>query len=56
MDPKQQEIYLRLGPIYLEEGDQENAFRIYQQLVNNFPDAYAGHFFIGKIYAEQGKP
>ncbi len=53
-DPGQKEIYLRLGAIYMEKGDVENAFRIYQSLVREHPDAYAGHFFMGKIYYDQG--
>ncbi len=55
LDPKRKNIYLRLGPIYMEKGDYDNAFRVYSQLVKYFPKSYVGHFFLGKIYAEKGK-
>ncbi|MEE8430850.1 MAG: tetratricopeptide repeat protein [Candidatus Desulfatibia sp.] len=55
VDPRQQNIYLILGGIYMEESDLDKALKIYEQLVQNFPGSYAGHFFMGKIYATQGK-
>lgn len=54
-DPSQKEIYLVLGDIYMAEGKLGKVLKIYKQLVNKYPEFYAGHFFIGKIYAEQDK-
>ncbi len=48
-------VFLRLGDLYLEENDLDNAFRVYSELVKKFPDSYAGHFFIGKIYMIRGE-
>jgi len=53
MDPKQENIYLLLGSLYMQEGKLNMALKIYNQLVQNFPGSYAGHFFIGKIFTEQ---
>ena len=50
-DPKQETPFLRLGDLYLEDNDLDNAYRVYSSLLEHFPDSYAGHFFIGKIYA-----
>ena len=49
MDPKQKNIYLLLGGLYMQEEKLNRALKIYNQLVQNFPESYVGHFFIGKI-------
>ena len=53
LDPKQKNIYLLLGSIYLEQKKNSEALRVYKQLVHNFRGSYAGHFFIGKIYFDK---
>lgn len=50
-DPEQEMAFLRLGDLYLEKNDLDNAFRVYSKLLEHFPYSYAGHFFIGKIYS-----
>jgi tetratricopeptide (TPR) repeat protein len=47
----EESVFLRLGDIYLEENDLDNAFRVYSILVEKYPDSYAGHFYLGKIYS-----
>ena len=39
----------------MDESDPEKALKLYRQLLERFPDSYAAHFFIGKIYAGQGQ-
>lgn len=53
LDPKQKNVYLMLGRLYLEKQDQKNAFRIYSDLVKNFPDSYAGFFYLGRIHIQR---
>jgi tetratricopeptide (TPR) repeat protein len=50
-DPEKEMVFLRLGDLYLEENDLDNAMRVYSMLVEHFPQSYAGHFFLGKIYS-----
>ncbi len=52
---KEERVYLLLGGILMEEGELDDAFDLYQQLVELFPASFAGHFFLGKIHAEQGR-
>ena len=54
-DPSRENIYLILGSFYRTEGDLENALRVYGALVQNIPDSYAGHFFLGSIYSSNSK-
>lgn len=54
LDPKQKNVYLMLGRLYLEKDDQKKAFRVYNDLVRHFPDSYAGYFYLGRIHI-QGK-
>ena len=51
VDPKRETAFLRLGNLYLEGNDTENAYRVYSRLVEAFPYSYVGHFFLGKIHA-----
>ena len=53
---KEERVYLLLGNILMEEGDLDSALDLYQDLVEVFPASFAGHFFIGKIHAEKGRP
>jgi tetratricopeptide (TPR) repeat protein len=53
---KEERVHLLLGNILMEEGDLDRAMEIYQGLVTHFPGSFAGHFFIGKIYAENNQP
>lgn len=55
LDPRRKDVYVRLGPIYMDAGDYDNAWRVYHQLVERFPDAYVGYFFLGRIHAERGE-
>ena len=55
LDETQQNIYLLLGNLYLENNEPNNALAIYRSLIDHFPDAYAGYFYIGQIYAEQNQ-
>lgn len=55
IDPSQQNIYLILGNLYLGDNDLENALKVFEKLVQKFPDAYAGYFYLGEIYKDQKK-
>ncbi len=55
-DPKKEAIYTTLGRIYMTGSDLSNAYRVFKQLVDHFPASFVGHFYLGKIYALQGKP
>jgi tetratricopeptide (TPR) repeat protein len=54
LDESQKEIYLLLAGIYLQQDRDKDAMRVLKNLVQNFPETYSGHFFLGKIYARQG--
>jgi tetratricopeptide (TPR) repeat protein len=54
IDPKQENIYHQLGGIYIEEKDIEKALTLYNKMVQNIPDSYVGHFFLGKTLAQKG--
>lgn len=53
---KEERVYLLLGNILMDEGNFDDAFDIYQRLVDTFPASFAGHFFLGKIHAEKDRP
>ena len=50
-DSPKEMLFLRLGDLYLEDDDLDNAFRVYSRMVEHFPDSYVAHFFLGKIYS-----
>jgi tetratricopeptide (TPR) repeat protein len=54
LDPKQERIYSLLGGLYMEAGDLPRAKDLFNRLVVNFPASYAGHYYLGRINAEQG--
>jgi tetratricopeptide (TPR) repeat protein len=54
LDPGQQNVYLQLGGMYMEQEQWPQAKQVYEQLVKNFPGAYAGYFFLGRISAING--
>jgi len=51
---KEERVYLLLGSIWMDEGNLDQAFTVYQGLVDNFPASFAGYFFMGKIFSEKG--
>lgn len=53
LDPKQKNIYLLLGGLLIDDNDLYNAQAVYQALVQQFPEFYIGHFYLGKVYAAQ---
>ncbi|UCD31803.1 MAG: tetratricopeptide repeat protein [Desulfobacterales bacterium] len=55
IDPQQQDVYLFLGGMYMQDNELDKALKNYQRLIHRFPQSYVGHFFIGKIYLSQGK-
>jgi tetratricopeptide (TPR) repeat protein len=61
-DPKQKKVYALqkkvyalLGGLYIEAGKLDQAKRVFDQMIENFPGTYVGHFYLGKIYVKQGK-
>ena len=46
LDPSRQNIYLQLGGMYMDQELWPQAKQVYEQLVKNFPGAYAGYFFL----------
>jgi len=54
LDPTQQNVYLALGGMYMDQERWGEAQSVYQQMVAHFPGAYAGYFFLGRISAITG--
>ena len=55
LDKTRKDIYLRLGGLLLQQGQTSRAMKVFQEFIQNFPDSYPGHFFLGTIYSKQGK-
>lgn len=55
IDPKKRNIYLLLGGLYVKIEEYDKALKVYDKLVAHFPNFFAGHFFRGKLLAEQKK-
>ncbi len=55
VDAKRERVYNALGRIYMAEEDMKSAARVYRQLIKHYPGSFIGHFYMGKIYAKQGK-
>jgi tetratricopeptide (TPR) repeat protein len=54
IDTSRENIYLTLGGMYMDREAYVDAKRVYEQLVTNYPGAYAGYFFLGRISAIEG--
>ena len=54
-DTSREDVYHTLGNIYMQKEDYQNARRIYEQLVDQYPGSFVGHFFLGKIHADLGE-
>ncbi|MBC2716451.1 MAG: tetratricopeptide repeat protein [Desulfobacteraceae bacterium] len=50
IDSKRKSVYQILGKMYFSEGDMDNAFRVYEKMLDQFPDNYVGYYYIGEIY------
>ena len=48
-DPKRKDVYLLLGGIYSDEGNTEFALQVYEKLVKEFPDFFAGYYLIAQL-------
>ena len=48
LDPSQQNVYLMLGGMYMDQERWADAKSVYEQLIDHFPDAYAGYFFLAR--------
>lgn len=55
LDPRQKQIYLLLGGLFLNDGDFDNAEAVYSTLRRQFPDFYLSHFYLAKVYAAQNR-
>ncbi len=55
LDPRQKNIYLILGGLYTDEGNTEFALQIYEKLVRQFPDFFAGYYLLGQMNALTGR-
>ncbi|MBF0205088.1 MAG: tetratricopeptide repeat protein, partial [Desulfamplus sp.] len=51
--PENKDAYILLGNIYMDNGQIEEAFRLFSKMVNHFPDSYAAYFFLGKIHKQK---
>ena len=51
LDPRQENIYLLLGNMYMQKDKLDKALTVYKKLVKNFPGSYVGYFYLGKIYS-----
>ena len=49
LDSSRQNVYLQLGGMYMDQELWPQAKAVYEKLVEHFPDAYAGYFFLGRI-------
>jgi tetratricopeptide (TPR) repeat protein len=56
MDPERRNIYHLLGKTYLDGGDMENAFRLFEAMSERFHDDYTGHYYLGQIYQAKEEP
>ena len=54
LDPKRKDIYLLLGGLYADEGNREFALQVYEKLVKEFPDFFAGYYVIGQLQFLKG--
>ena len=54
LDPSQQNIYLQLGSMYMDQEQWDQAKKVYELLVSHFPGSYAGYFFLGRLSAIAG--
>ena len=54
LDPKQQRVYSLLGSLYIDAGDYARARGVFNRLIKNFPASYTGHYYLGRINAQQG--
>ena len=54
-DASREDVYHALGNIYMQNEDYPNARRIYEQLIDQYPGSFVGHFFLGKIHADLGQ-
>lgn len=54
LDPERENIYQVLGKMYFTEGDMDNAFRVFSDMLARFPDSYVGHYYIGEIHGVKG--
>ncbi len=48
LDPKNKETYLRLGKIYMDNQNLDQALDLFTQMVEEFPDYYVAHFYLGE--------
>jgi tetratricopeptide (TPR) repeat protein len=55
-DPERKSTYQILGKMYIDDGDVDGAYRIYEQMVRKFSNDYVGYFYLGKIYEMKGEP
>ncbi|MDL2269145.1 tetratricopeptide repeat protein [Desulfosarcina sp. OttesenSCG-928-A07] len=54
IDPDQEDVYLMLCGLYMEEEEWEAVRDICQKWVNRFPESYAGYFYLGRASAMVG--
>ena len=55
IDPENKETYLRLGKLYMDNGDYEDALDLFTRMVQHFPDYYVAHFYLGETFIAMGQ-
>lgn len=50
LDPRNKEIFLRLGKIHMENKNNKKALALFKKMVAQFPDYYVAWFYLGEAY------
>lgn len=53
LDPKNKEIFLRLGKIYMEKENYTEALILFKKMVAQFSDYYVARFYLGQVHMIQ---
>jgi len=48
--PELKNIYLVLGKMYMDEGDLDNALRVFERMTRQFEKDYTGYFYVGLLH------
>jgi tetratricopeptide (TPR) repeat protein len=48
VDPDNQETYIRLGKIYIEQKNHTAALTLFEKMTARFPDDYVGQYYLGE--------
>ncbi len=55
-DPAQKAICMLLGGLYMDEGNPDFAIQVYQKMIKQFPNDFAGYYLVAQGYALKENP